>query len=93
LGALLTGVFVNVNTGGQGVVNYLATDTSSSTVDYSFAGQMTSQIWAIMVACVLSAVVSFVALLICKYTVGLRVTEQEEREGLDIASHGERAYN
>jgi ammonium transporter, Amt family len=93
LGALLTGVFVNVNTGGQGVVNYLATDTSSSTVDYSFAGQMTSQIWAILVACVLSAVVSFVALLICKYTVGLRVTEQEEREGLDIASHGERAYN
>jgi ammonium transporter, Amt family len=93
LGALLTGIFVNVDTGGQGVVNYLATDASVATVPYSFSGQMTAQIWAIVVACVLSGVVSFVALLICKYTVGLRVDEQTEREGLDIAEHGERAYN
>jgi Amt family ammonium transporter len=37
--------------------------------------------------------VSFIALMICKVTVGLRVDEQSEREGLDTSSHGERAYN
>ena len=93
LGALLTGVFVDVGKGGMGVTNYLAADTSTSLVEYSFGGQMTAQIYSIVTAIVLSAVVSFVALLICKYTVGLRVDEQSEREGLDISSHGERAYS
>ncbi len=94
LGALLTGVFVNPDLlGGMGVTNYLAGDTSTSLVEYSFSGQMTAQIYGIVTAIVLSAVVSFVALLICKYTVGLRVDEQSEREGLDISSHGERAYS
>ncbi len=93
LGALLTGVFVDVSKGGMGVTNYLAGDTSTTIVDYSFSGQMTAQIYSVVVAVVLSAVVSFVALLICKYTVGLRVDEQSEREGLDISSHGERAYS
>ena len=94
LGALLTGVFVNPGLlGGMGVTNYLAGDTSTSLVEYSFSGQMTAQIYGIVTAIVLSAVVSFVALLICKYTVGLRVDEQSEREGLDISSHGERAYS
>ena len=40
-----------------------------------------------------TSIVSYVALMICKATVGLRVKEQEEREGLDLADHGERAYN
>ena len=93
IGALLTGVFVDVGKGGMGVTNYLAGDTSTSLVEYSFSGQMTAQIYGIVTAIILSAVVSFVALLICKYTVGLRVDEQSEREGLDISSHGERAYS
>ena len=93
LGALLTGVFVDVGKGGMGVTNYLAGDTSTSLVEYSFSGQMTAQVYSVVVAVVLSAVVSFVALLICKYTIGLRVDEQSEREGLDISSHGERAYS
>jgi ammonium transporter, Amt family len=93
LGALLTGVFVDVGKGGMGVTNYLAGDTSTSVVEYSFSGQMTSQIYGVVTAIVLSAVVSYVALLICKITVGLRVDEQSEREGLDISSHGERAYS
>jgi len=41
----------------------------------------------------MSAVVSYVALMVCKLTVGLRVAEQDERQGLDIIDHGERAYN
>jgi Amt family ammonium transporter len=48
---------------------------------------------AVVTALVLSGVVSYVALMICKVVTGLRVTEPEEREGLDIASHGERASN
>ena len=93
LGALLTGVFVNPALGGMGVTDYLATDTSSKLVDYSFSAQMTGQVVDILTVIILSGVVSFVALIICKYTTGLRVEEQEEREGLDIGSHGERAYS
>ena len=93
LGALLTGIFVNPALGGMGVTDYLATDTSTKVVEYSFSAQMTAQIVAVLTAAILSGVVSYVALLICKYTTGLRVPEQEEREGLDIGSHGERAYS
>ena len=93
LGALLTGVFVNPALGGSGVTNYLAADTSSVVAEYVFSAQMTAQIYDIMTAAILSGVVSFIACLICKYTVGLRVDEQSEREGLDISSHGERAYS
>jgi Amt family ammonium transporter len=48
---------------------------------------------AVIVAVVWTTVVTLVALMICKAVTGLRVTEQQEREGLDIAEHGERAYN
>jgi ammonium transporter, Amt family len=94
VGALLTGIFVNpALLGGIGVTDYLATDTSVKVAEYSFGAQMTAQIWSVITAVVLSAVVSFVALMICKATVGLRVDDQQEREGLDIVSHGERAFN
>ncbi|MFO1032719.1 MAG: ammonium transporter [Hyphomicrobiales bacterium] len=97
LGAILTGIFVNPNWSGgwqgMGVTDYLAADTSSKIAEYSLSGQLTAQIWGVLVAIVLSAVVSFIALTICKFTVGLRVDEQDERQGLDISSHGERAYN
>jgi Amt family ammonium transporter len=93
LGALLTGVFVNPALGGVGTTNYLATDTSSKVFDYVFSAQMTAQVVDVLTATILSGVVSYVALIICKYTTGLRVEEQEEREGLDIGSHGERAYS
>ncbi|MGB9143781.1 MAG: ammonia channel protein, partial [Aestuariivirga sp.] len=89
----LTGVFVNPALGGMGVTDYLAADTSTKVVEYSFSAQMTAQIVAVLTTAILSGVVSYVALLICKYTTGLRVPEQEEREGLDIGSHGERAYS
>ena len=54
---------------------------------------MYAQFMAVVVAIVWTAIVSFVALMICKATVGLRVKEQDEREGLDLVDHGERAYN
>jgi Amt family ammonium transporter len=96
LGAILTGIFVNPSMGafsGQGIVNYLATDTSTKTADFVLSGQLYSQFVDVLTAIILSGVVSFIALTICKYTVGLRVDEQSEREGLDIAEHGERAFN
>ena len=93
LGALLTGVFVNPALGGMGVTDYLAVDTSSKLVDYVFSAQVYSQVVDILTATILSGVVSYIALMICKATTGIRVSEQEEREGLDIGSHGERAYS
>jgi ammonium transporter, Amt family len=97
VGALLTGVFVNPNwTGGwagMGVTDYLATDTSAKVADYVMSTQVMAQVYSVLTAAALSAVVSFIALTICKYTVGLRVEEQFEREGLDLSSHGERAYS
>jgi Amt family ammonium transporter len=93
---MLTGIFVNPGMGafsGQGIVNYLATDTSTKTADFVLSGQLYSQFVDVLTAIILSGVVSFIALTICKYTVGLRVDEQSEREGLDIAEHGERAFN
>ena len=94
VGALLTGVFVNPNLlGGIGVTDYLATDTSVKVLEYSANAQMTAQLVGVLTAAALSAVVSFAALMICKVTVGLRVDEQDERQGLDITSHGERAYS
>ena len=93
LGAILTGIFVNPALGGMGVVDYLAADTSVGAVPYVFSAQVYAQVVAVVIAVVWTAIVSFVALMICKATVGLRVKEQEEREGLDLADHGERAYN
>ncbi len=97
VGALLTGIFVNPNwTGGwqgMGVTDYLATDTSSKLAEYALGPQFSAQLTGVIVAVVLSAVVSAIALTICKFTVGLRVDEASEREGLDLSSHGERAYS
>jgi Amt family ammonium transporter len=97
LGALLTGIFVNPNWAGgwqgMGVTDYLATDTSTKIAEYSLGTQFNAQLTGVIVAVVLSAVVSVIALVICKFTVGLRVDEPSEREGLDLSSHGERAYS
>jgi Amt family ammonium transporter len=92
VGALLTGVFVNPAWQGMGVTDYLAADASTKIADYAFSAQMTAQIISVVTAIALSAVVSAIALTICRMTVGLRVDEQAEREGLDLSYHGERAY-
>jgi len=60
---------------------------------YSIGGQLVTQITAVVIAVVWSAVVAFVALMIVKAVMGLRVTESAETDGLDLTSHGERAYN
>ncbi|HJV24317.1 MAG TPA: ammonium transporter [Aromatoleum sp.] len=89
LGAMLTGVFVDPDLGGTGVYDYVANAVGS----FDLAAQVASQAWGVGVAIVWSAVVSVIAYKIVDLLVGLRVPEDQEREGLDITSHGETAYH
>ena len=88
-GALLTGVFAAPSLGGAGIWDYV---TETALPDYSIATQVWIQAQGVLITVVLSSVVALLAFLIVKYTVGLRVNEEAEREGLDISSHGESAY-
>ena len=93
LGALLTGVFNSPSLGGPGFVADWVTATGITAADYSIAAQVLVQAKAVGVTILWSGVVSFVAFFIVDKTIGLRVSEEDEREGLDIASHGESAYS
>ena len=90
LGALLTAVFAAPSLGGQGIFDYVANKASP---DYSIGGQLVTQLWAVGTTVVWSAVVSVIAYKLVDMAIGLRVPEEEEREGLDITSHGESAYH
>jgi Amt family ammonium transporter len=81
VGALLTGVFSAASLGG------IKAD------GYSIASQMVVQAEGVVITMVWSSVVAFIAYKIVDMVVGLRVSEEAEREGLDISSHGETAYN
>jgi ammonium transporter, Amt family len=90
LGALLTGVFASPSLGGTGICNYVSNKCGEW-------GGIGTQVWiqaqGVFYTIVISGVVALVAFKIVDLVVGLRVTEEEEREGLDISSHGETAYN
>jgi Amt family ammonium transporter len=90
LGAILTGVFAAPQLGGTGVYDYVA---NAVTPDYSIAGQVWIQFQAVMTTVIWSGVVAFIAFKLIDMIIGLRVSEEEEREGLDIVSHGESAYH
>jgi Amt family ammonium transporter len=90
VGALLTGVFNTQDLGGPGLV----TDWVTATVGSNGIGaQVWIQLKGVLVTIVWSAIVAAIAFKITDLVVGLRVTEEEEREGLDISSHGETAYS
>jgi Amt family ammonium transporter len=89
-GALATGVFNSPDLGGPGVV----VDWVTGKTGYPGIGaQLLIQAKAVGMVVVWTAVVAAVAFYIVKLVVGLRVSEDEEREGLDLTSHGERAYD
>lgn len=93
VGALLTGVFAAPSLGGTGICNYV-TNKCGDAADWPGIGaQVVTQATAVVTTIVWSAVVAFIAYKIVDLVIGLRVTEEEEREGLDISSHGETAYN
>jgi Amt family ammonium transporter len=90
VGALLTGVFNTQSLGGPGLV----TDWVTATVGSNPIGtQLVSQLWGVGITIVWSGVVALIAYKVADLVVGLRVTEEDEREGLDIAAHGETAYH
>jgi Amt family ammonium transporter len=92
-GALLTGVFNDPSLGGPGFVSDWVKATVISAADYSIASQLWIQFKAVVVTIVWTGIVAFVAYKIADLIVGLRVTEEDEREGLDTTYHGEAAYH
>src|SRR5471032_2287883 len=91
LGALLTGVFAAPQLGGQGIFDYVTNKMSAD--PYSIGHQVLVQAEAVGTTVIWSAVVSLIAYKLVDIVIGLRVPEEEEREGLDITSHGEQAYH
>ncbi|MFV0370475.1 MAG: ammonium transporter [Azonexus sp.] len=80
VGAILTGVFAAPGLGGTGGA------------DFSIAAQTWVQTYSVLITIAWSGIVSLVAYKLIDLTLGLRVSEEEEREGLDISAHGESAY-
>ena len=90
LGALLTGVFNSPDLGGPGLVTDWVT---GSTGFPGIAAQVMTQAKAVVVTVVWSGVVAAIAFKVADLIVGLRPSEDEEREGLDTTCHGESAYH
>ncbi|SJM93263.1 Ammonia channel (fragment) [Crenothrix polyspora] len=89
LGALGTAVVASPALGGTGVWDYVA----NGVAEYNMLGQLGSQLWGVVLCIIWSGVVSFLAFKLVDMLIGLRVTEDVEREGLDINEHGETAYH
>jgi len=89
IGSLGTGIFVNPAFGGTGVYDYVA----NKVADFDAKAQIISQLWDIGITLFWSALVAAVVLTLLKFTIGIRSTEEQEEEGLDLADHGEKAYN
>src|SRR6266851_2738861 len=88
LGAIGTGILVNPALGGAGIMDYAV----GKIADYEFGTQVIAQFKAVLTTLVWSGVVSFILYKVVDILVGLRAPVEEEREGLDITDHGERAY-
>ena len=91
-GALMTGIFNSPSLGGPGYVSDWVTGKVITAAEYSISSQLWIQFKGVALTIVWSAVVAFIAYKLVDMTIGLRVTEEEEREGLDVTSHGEAAY-
>ena len=91
VGAIGTGFVANPAWGGQGWIDYTAPVAVAG--EFDLAGQVMTQIWAVGTTVLWTGVVSLVLFLGLKYTIGLRPSKDVEQEGLDLAEHGERAYN
>ncbi|HES75606.1 MAG TPA: ammonium transporter, partial [bacterium] len=89
VGAIGTGIVANPALGGSGVFDYAA----NAVAEFSPVGQVISQLWGVGIAVLWSGVVSFILFKLIDMLMGLRVSEEDEREGLDTSSHGERAYS
>lgn len=88
IGSIGTGIFVNPALGGQGIYDYVANKVG----DFDATTQIIAQLWGVGIALAWSSFVAFVILFILKKTIGIRASEEDQEEGLDLADHGERAY-
>jgi Amt family ammonium transporter len=93
VGAIATGIVASPALGGQGVFDYTVFPAAFDASSYSIGTQVMTQIKAVLFTLVFSGVGSAILFFIVDKTMGLRISEEGEREGLDIAEHGERAYN
>ena len=89
IGSLGTGTFVNPKFGGTGVYDYVANKVG----DFGTMAQIVSQLWDIGIVLVWSGGVAFLIMLVLKFTIGIRASDEAQEEGLDLADHGEKAYN
>ncbi|MBM3607419.1 MAG: ammonium transporter [Alphaproteobacteria bacterium] len=93
LGAIATGILVNPALGGAGVLDYEAKPGEAVVAAYSFGTQIWAQLKAVGLTVLWCGIGSAIIFKIVDLMVGLRLTTDQEREGLDLAEHGERAYN
>jgi Amt family ammonium transporter len=93
IGALATGILVNPDLGGVGIPDYVTKPGELAVGAYDFGTQMLAQVKAVLLTLVWSGVGSAILFKIVDLIIGLRVSAEEEREGLDIGEHDERAYN
>ena len=93
IGALATGILVNPALGGVGIPDYATKPGELTVAAYDFGPAMWAQLKAVLLTLAWSGIGSAILYKVVDLTVGLRVTVEEEREGLDLADHGERAYS
>ncbi|HUQ14391.1 MAG TPA: ammonium transporter [Novosphingobium sp.] len=91
VGALATGIVADPALGGQGWIDYTVFPAVAG--EYDMAGQLLTQAKAVLLTLAWSGIGSAVLFFVIDKAFGLRPAEEAEREGLDLASHGERAYN
>jgi Amt family ammonium transporter len=93
IGAIATGILVNPALGGAGIPDYTSVPGTLQVGAYDFGFMLTAQLKAVLFTVAFSGIGSFILFKLVDLTMGLRVKEEIEREGLDVAEHGERAYN
>jgi ammonium transporter, Amt family len=93
IGALATGFLVNPAMGGTGILDYVLKPGEGTVAPFVLSVQMISQLKAVGVTLLWSGIGSALIFKLVDILIGLRLTNDEERQGLDIVEHGERAYN
>ena len=93
IGALATGILVNPALGGAGVPDYLSVPGTLQIAAYDGAFMFMAQLKAVLFTIAFSGIGSAILYKLVDLVIGLRVANDIEREGLDLAEHGERAYN
>ena len=93
IGALATGILVNPALGGAGIPDYTSVPGTLQVAEYVFGIHFMNQVWAVGFTILFVGIGSAVLFKLVDLVMGLRVANDVEREGLDLAEHGERAYN